>query len=75
MNLLTFRGAEEALHDSVVIAIAGAAHADHDPVRSHDPPHLLAGILAAAIGVGGAVLRLAGAHTMPCAAHPQPDRR
>ena len=48
---LTFQGAEEALHDGIVVAVACAAHTDLNVIGSQDLADLLAGILAAPIGV------------------------
>ncbi len=51
VNLLAFQGAEKALHNGVVIAVAGATHADINLVVGQDAADLLAGVLAAAIGM------------------------
>jgi hypothetical protein len=46
-----FQGAEEALHGGIVVAVAGAAHADLNTMVGQDLTDLDAGILAAPIGV------------------------
>ena len=49
MDVLTFEGAKETLHGSVVITVAGAAHANLDLLVDEKSLVCIAGILAATI--------------------------
>src|SRR3954447_1539598 len=48
---LLLQAREEALHRRVIPAIAPPAHAAHDPVTAQEPLVMLAGILAAPVGM------------------------
>src|SRR4051794_622570 len=50
---------EEALHRRIVPDVAGSAHAADDAAVDHQPLELLAGVLAALIGVMQQLIRLA----------------
>ena len=49
MGTLGFERTKEALHDGVIIAVSGAAHANSDGVLSQQGLVIMSGILAAAI--------------------------
>ena len=51
VNTLGFEGTKETLHDSVVVAVTGAAHADGDVVLSEEGLVVVSSVLTAAIGV------------------------
>jgi hypothetical protein len=51
VNQFRFQGSEKAFRDSVVPTISTAAHASDDPVLGEETLVVVAGVLAAAIGM------------------------